>query len=656
MIFRLLTIFTLCASSLFCWAQEDNDTLNTVNILEQKLPSKAVIENGELRYELDSSFIKNSGALNLGQLVQYLPSVSIKDYGGIGGLKTVSIRGMGAQFSTTSIDKVPIFTVGTSAIDLSTIPLFYTNNVSLTIGTQGKSSAYTNQFGGNINVETTGGYYSPKKSSFSTEFNAGSFNTYIFNLGGHFQKGKSQFSYGYQINYSDGNFPYTYKNGIYEVSESREFSEMLLNQIFTDYLFVTSKTYYHLKVAGSYSDQNIPGPIKLYVSQEGQQQETANTFVQHNLEKYYKKWKLHHQFKYQFDFIHYLDTNFSSLSGSYESYNRSNLLFTNVGADIDISKWMTVHVVTDIIGSTMNSTPKRVADPYRIQSNSFVGVEFTFDRHHVSLGGDFVFYAEKNANTDSIEKNNFIQPSINYSFQTKDDAYALQIFGKQSNRLPTFSERYFPIGDNQLKPETAWQLGINNNINFKIKDKLPVQIYANPFYNYVKDKIIGYPNSSLFIWTYFNQGISQSFGTDVGFSLSPQISKDLGVMIQANYTFQKSEKLDDPNSSEYKQPLPYTPEHVVSTTATISYKNYSLGYNFLFYSLRYYANISTTFYELEPLALHDIFVNANWVMKEKHKLNASIHLNNLSNQQYQFVRNYPMPGFNWMLKIRYQLH
>ena len=52
--------------------------------------------------------LKNLQALQVSDAVKHFAGVTVKDYGGIGGLKTVSIRSLGAQHTAVSYDGITV--------------------------------------------------------------------------------------------------------------------------------------------------------------------------------------------------------------------------------------------------------------------------------------------------------------------------------------------------------------------------------------------------------------------------------------------------------------------------------------------------------------------------------------------------------------------
>lgn len=52
--------------------------------------------------------LKNLNALQVSDAVKHFAGVTVKDYGGIGGLKTISIRSLGAQHTAVGYDGITL--------------------------------------------------------------------------------------------------------------------------------------------------------------------------------------------------------------------------------------------------------------------------------------------------------------------------------------------------------------------------------------------------------------------------------------------------------------------------------------------------------------------------------------------------------------------
>lgn len=78
--------------------------------------------------------LKNLHALQVSDAVKHFAGVTVKDYGGIGGLKTVSIRSLGAQHTVVGYDGIAITDCQTGQIDIGRFSLDNVDQLSLSNG------------------------------------------------------------------------------------------------------------------------------------------------------------------------------------------------------------------------------------------------------------------------------------------------------------------------------------------------------------------------------------------------------------------------------------------------------------------------------------------------------------------------------------------
>ena len=72
--------------------------------------------------------------LQLSDALKYMSGVVVKDYGGTGGMKTVSVRGLGAQHTGVVYDGIPLTDCQTGQIDLGRLSLDNVHDIALEIG------------------------------------------------------------------------------------------------------------------------------------------------------------------------------------------------------------------------------------------------------------------------------------------------------------------------------------------------------------------------------------------------------------------------------------------------------------------------------------------------------------------------------------------
>jgi len=83
---------------------------------------------------LDRKSMQEINSLQVSDAVKFFSGVTVKDYGGIGGMKTVSVRSMGAQHTAVTYDGVAVTDCQTGQIDIGRYSLENVDLLSLDIG------------------------------------------------------------------------------------------------------------------------------------------------------------------------------------------------------------------------------------------------------------------------------------------------------------------------------------------------------------------------------------------------------------------------------------------------------------------------------------------------------------------------------------------
>ena len=74
------------------------------------------------------------GMHSMTDALKHMAGLSVRDYGGAGGMKTVSVRGIGARHTAVVYDGIALSDCQTGEIDLSRYSLDHLSSVSLVIG------------------------------------------------------------------------------------------------------------------------------------------------------------------------------------------------------------------------------------------------------------------------------------------------------------------------------------------------------------------------------------------------------------------------------------------------------------------------------------------------------------------------------------------
>ncbi|MDD6008220.1 MAG: Plug domain-containing protein, partial [Prevotellaceae bacterium] len=83
---------------------------------------------------LSGDDIRMLGMQNLADAVKKFAGTAVKDYGGIGGMKTVSVRNLGAQHTAVSYDGVTMSNTQAGQIDIGRLSLDNVGLLSMAVG------------------------------------------------------------------------------------------------------------------------------------------------------------------------------------------------------------------------------------------------------------------------------------------------------------------------------------------------------------------------------------------------------------------------------------------------------------------------------------------------------------------------------------------
>ena len=257
-------------------AQEQKDSiadkvhqLDAVTVTARRMPAKITSTTSVQVFRKED--LKNLGLQNIGDAVKRFAGTNVRDYGGIGGLKTVSVRNLGAAHTAVSYDGVAISNTQAGQIDVGRFSLDNVSSLSLAIGQDENllQSARLYASAGVLNIETEKPHFEEGKHTFTqVQVRGGSFG-YITPAFRHWQKLNERTQLSVDANYlrADGSYPFTLKNGTLTTEEKRINSDIKSGQgevnlfhTFKDASELNAKAYYYK------SERGLPGAIILYNS------------------------------------------------------------------------------------------------------------------------------------------------------------------------------------------------------------------------------------------------------------------------------------------------------------------------------------------------------------------------------------------------------
>jgi outer membrane receptor protein involved in Fe transport len=271
----------------------------------------------------------------------------------------------------------------------------------------------------------------------------------------------------------------------------------------------------------------------------------------------------------------------------------------------------------------------------------------------------------------SAEKDIFT-PAVFASYQPFERHNLIfRTFYKRIFRMPTMNDLYYAdIGNINLRPEYTVQYNVGFMYHKEYKGGIisVLDVRADAYYNEVTDKIVAIPKGNgQYRWMMMNLGYVEIRGVDVSAQIGWKLPADIRLNTSLNYTHQRAQEFTDPASPWYGGQIAYIPWHNGSIIANMIWKTWDLNYSFIYVGERYHnsANIREN-YE-RPWYTHDLTVGKTFHLpltpskrggtpspseRAGVRCKISAEANNILNQQYDVVLNYPMPGRNFKIILK----
>ena len=622
-----------------------------VKPIEEVVISPVTETGNSIQVELSKDKIQNKLANDLGQILSLLPGLQIKNYGDVGGLKTVSFRSLGAGHTALAQDRTSVSTTQSGQADLSSFPVDFIEKLELiTLSpTRTQIPIHAKLAGVVVNVESVHSYVGTNTRNLILGAQAGSFDQYegYVMLQKRGQKwagtltGKIR-SYG-------GSYPYTYLNGNTTVRDRRKNNSLLEYFGTTSIQFSPNQHHrFQLRFSGNEYQKDLAGAVIFYNSNASQYLNGCGLSGSLNHQFKKNRWNVFSSVNYQRNNLQYLDSAYLNSQGYLDSRYYS--------AQFDIQSQVAYSITEKLellIGSSFISEELRgkslVGNPYRNTSESLLGIEWkTIGRILAQIGAQGVF--EKR---DTILKSQWnLLPAISWSFDL-GSKNKIGIVYRYTCRQPFFNELYYQqIGNTKLRTEKAHIASFRYDLTLPFKKGVS-QTMIQPFYSYVYDKILAIPTKNLFIWSIQNIGVSDAFGVEFTELIQKKIMQHtLGMRV--NYTFQYTQDISDPESPTYRHILSYSPLHSGSVELDYSWKKISFFVLGSYLGERYALNQNISSNLLEGYFLLD--AGASYTLKlNKSELTLRLSVNNLTNKQYNYINYFVMPGTHFNIRLQYAL-
>lgn len=604
--------------------------------------------------------LEKLSAHSVADAVRFFSGVQIKDYGGVGGLKTVDIRSMGTNHVGIFYDGIELGNAQNGTVDLGRFSLDNMEMVSVYNGQKSSIFQSAKDFAsaGTIYLQSrTPSFEKQEKYHFRTTFRTGSFDvinpSFLWE-----QRLNARLSSSLSAEYTrtSGKYKFTYatKEG-YDTTAVRHNGDVEAMRVEAGLYGKMDEGYWKTKAYFYSSERGYPGAIVRNKFMHEDRQWDTNAFVQGSFKKDLGKiYSLLLNGKLAYDYLYYLADDRKDNAVMYISnrYYQSEAYFS-VANRFQIFPFWEVNLSVDYQWNKLDANLVDFAYPRRHSLLTALATSFHF-RHFKLQASLLNTYAHENVLThaDAAHDKNELTPFIVMAVQPFNTSnFNLRFFYKKIFRLPTLNELYYTfIGNTSLNPEytSQYNIGATYNKNFAGKLLESITLEADAYYNKVRNKISAIPTSNFFRWSMVNLGLVKIKGVDASLQTDWAFNRDIHLNARLSYTYQDAGDYTDRKSEFYGGQIPYIPWHSGSMIFNGNYKRWEMNYSFIYVGERYMASANTIENDQLPWYTSDLSFARSFNVK-KLKCKVTLEINNLLNQQFEVVRSYPMPGRNYKL-------
>ena len=589
--------------------------------------------------------------------VKHFGGVTVKDYGGIGGLKTVSVRSLGAAHTAVSYDGITISDCQTGQIDIGRFSLDNVESVSLWSGQSDDIFMPARQMGAAslLDIRSSVPEFVGKPVNGRVALKGGSFGlvnpSVLYN-----QKVTDNTSLSFYGDFlrADGNYPFKMWNGNTLIDSKRNNSDIRTYRAeATLYTSFTPKQDLQVKAYLFDSERGLPGGVIYDNPYAAERLFDKNYFGQFRYENRFSD-RLKLQALGKFNYSWNRDYN-DEASGITDDRYRQTETYLSATLWGDLGKGFSLSLAQDFAYNYLHTTLDQCQFPQRYTLLTALGAQYQRNSFTATASLLNTYITEDVRIGTAAADRKRLSPAFSVSWKPFEEiGLRFRASYKDIFRTPTFNDLYYlVIGNSSLRPETTKQgnLGVTwSGSKLGFLDFLSLS--ADTYYNKVKDKIVAVP--TMFVWKMMNVGKVETIGVDVNLSAESRVTDWLKFYLTTNYSFMQAEDVTDPDSKTWRNQIVYTPRHSGSGNFTIETPWINLSYNLTYASERYTLAQNLPDYRIKPYSDHGISLSRKFSWK-RHQLRVQLDALNHSGKNYEVIRFYPMPGRNYKFSINYYL-
>ena len=673
---RFLSTIILMMTTVALWAQHQPGRLDSIQHVEEvvvisRYNHKEVIPSQTLNGEQ----LERLNTHSVADALRYFSGIQLKDYGGVGGIKTVNIRSMGTNHLGISYDGIELGNAQNGQIDLGQFSLDNVEEITLFNGQKSAIMQPASDFGhaGSVYIRTRAPRFTQGKD-YNLMVKAKYGSSDLFRLSTLWEQRLTQrvsLSTSAEFLTASGKYEFRYmrkqQDGAvaYDTTAIRQNGDIWAVRAEANLHGMIDDGFWKLKAYTYHSERGIPGAIVNNVWRRGERQADHNTFVQGRWQK-----SLNERFttqwvaKYAYYDTRYVNRDTTQLQVDNKYQQQEALLSTSNAYDIlpmlSVSlsydfRWNHLRQASSHQSETSHLTPQN-SNPYRF--SHYVALASALSTNRLKMQGSVLatLVNDHSQHSSNSSQSSVLTPAFFmnvYPFECQD--FSVRLYAKKSFRMPTFNDLYYTeIGSAaDLVPESALQYNGGVSYDHQWQDGLlrRLHLQTDVYYNSVHDKIVAYPKGQQFRWTMLNLGKVHIKGIDVEGEASCAVGRDVVATIRAQYTYQDARDVTNSADTYYRHQIPYIPWHSGSAIVNVQYGAWDVNYSFIYAGERYNQQENIPYNYMQPWYTSDVSIARQFWVKNI-ELKAMLEVNNLFSQDYDVILNYPMPKRNYALTLK----
>ena len=450
---------------------------------------------------LEGKELEKLNSLSVADAIRFFSGVQIKDYGGVGGIKTVNIRSMGTNHMGVYYNGIQLGNAQNGQVDLGKFSLENIDEISLYNGQKSDIFQSAREFGSAGSI-----YLNSRRPKFEDGKNlhvragmkAGSFAlvnpSLLFDAK---LTDKLSLSMNAEVVHSNGKYKFRYRRVTpsgelaYDTTAIRQNGDVNAVRVESGLNYYYSTTGFWKVQAYYYnSERGVPGAIVNNVWRRGERLWDRDMFVQSSWQdEFFNRWSVKVNAKYAFDYTRYVNNDDKLIH--VDNIYKQQEAYLSWANKVAIFNWWDVSLSYDLQWNGLSEYMNVSRFTHWLAAATAINV-YDYLRVQASVLGTFV--NEEARERDEAPNKYKVTPGVFLSYKPfKRIDLKLNAFYKQAYRYPTFNDLYYTdMGNAYLKPELA----VQHNVGIAYDYLKPKHIFhhfnvsVDAYYNRVKDKII----------------------------------------------------------------------------------------------------------------------------------------------------------------------